>query len=39
MTDKTKYNAEAVNQAIKSSRQPIGPKETTLIHRLLKGRG
>jgi len=34
----SKYNREAVDQAIKSSRQPIGKREAKLIHALLKGR-
>lgn len=33
-----KYNKEAVNKAISSSRQKIGGKEAVAIHRLLKGR-
>lgn len=32
-----KYNADAVNKSIKSSKPKIGKKEATLIHRLLKG--
>lgn len=32
-----KYNREAVNAAIKVSRQPIGKREAKLIHALLKG--
>jgi hypothetical protein len=32
------YNKEAVDQAIKTSRQPISKKEARLIHALLKGR-
>ena len=31
------YNQQAVNQAIKASRQPIGKKEARLIHALLRG--
>jgi len=33
-----KYNKEAVDKAIRSSRQRIGGKEAKLIHALLKGR-
>ena len=33
-----RYNQEAVNKAISSSRKPIGRKEARLIHALLKGR-
>jgi hypothetical protein len=33
-----RYNKEAVDAAIKSSRKPIGKKEAKLIHALLKGR-
>ena len=32
-----KYNPKAVEQAIKTSRQPISKKEAKLIHKLLKG--
>jgi len=32
------YNSDAVNKAIKSSKKPIGKKEASSIHRLLKGR-
>lgn len=32
------YNAQAVDQAIKSSRVKISGKEARLIHSLLKGR-
>lgn len=33
-----KYNKEAVDKAIRSSRQRIGGKEAKLIHALLRGR-
>ena len=33
------YNAEAVEKAIRTSRQPISRREARLIHALLKGRG
>lgn len=32
-----KYNAEAVDRAIRASRKPIGRKEGRMIHALLKG--
>lgn len=32
-----RYNAEAVESAIRNSRQPIGRREARLIHALLKG--
>ena len=34
-----KYNKEAVDKAIKSSKKKISGKEAKLIHALLKGRG
>lgn len=33
-----KYNAQAVDNAIRASRQKIGKREAKLIHALLKGR-
>lgn len=39
MTDRnSRYNREAVDAAIRTSRQPIGRREGKLIHALLKGR-
>ena len=32
-----KYSEQAVERAIKASRQPIGKKEARLIHALLRG--
>lgn len=34
----TDYNEEAVNRAIRSSRQKISGREAKLIHALLRGR-
>ena len=34
----TRYNKDAVDKAIRSSRKKIGGKEGRLIHALLKGR-
>ena len=34
----TDYNEEAVNKAIRSSKQRIGKREAKLIHALLRGR-
>lgn len=34
----SEYNEEAVNRAIRASRQRIGGREARLIHALLRGR-
>lgn len=34
-----RYNEEAVDASIRSSRKPISGREARMIHALLKGRG